>query len=530
MPRRSQRPKIPRRVLAAWLPWWATERRIRDRPDVLSQPLVIIREDRRGLAITALNPQALSVGLDSGMPLADARAIVPDLLALPADPAGDARALERLARWANRFAPHIMTAGRDTIVLSIGGSAHLFGGEGALATSLKRALGGFGLTVRLALADTVGAAWALARHGPEEIPSAPPGATAAELRETLGALPVAALRLRHDVVCDLSSFGINHIHSLARLEPAQVIERFGWSPIRRLEQALGLREEPITPLRELPGRDVRRAFADPVCALEGIRKTVDNLLDDLCRELGRAGEGTRALRLTCKRADGKEQTLTVGTCRPLRNKKALVNLVSEKLGQLEVGFGVDEIVLTSDTSQAMDDVQADCLAPADARPPGSGASGADLGTLLDRLGNRFGFDRVSRPVPRASWLPERAVRHCEPWGPRPAASLAGDEPAWPPGRARPLRLLSPPEAIKVTDRYDEAGRTWPAHFRRRGRLHRVLAARGPERLACEWWRQDAPTRDYYLIEDDSGQRYWLFCLIPKISRTSAPWFLHGIFA
>ena len=173
----------------------------------------------------------------------------------------------------------------------------------------------------------------------------------------------------------------------------------------------------------------------------------------------------------------------------------------------------------------------------------------ELGDLLDRLGNRFGFGRIGRPVPHQSWLPERAaIRRgvgdrngghgsgvADRLSPGPLPAPAAD---WPEGRRRPLRLLSPPEPVEATA--PESGGP-PPSFRRRGRSHRLRAAEGPERLECEWWREDGPRRDYYLVEDETGCRYWLFregggdsegaraCGRMQDPEGGSRWFLHGVF-
>ncbi|TIT18164.1 MAG: DNA polymerase Y family protein, partial [Mesorhizobium sp.] len=66
--------------------------------------------------------------------------------------------------------------------------------------------------------------------------------------------------------------------------------------------------------------------------------------------------------------------------------------------------------------------------------------------------------------------------------------------------------------------------------------YRVARAEGPERIAPEWWREtagreDAPTRDYFRIEDADGRRYWLYRQgLYGASQPSPRWFMHGIFA
>ena len=536
-------PHRARRILAAWLPWWPTERLARRCPEVRDHPFVTAGESRNRLVIHAVNPLAKRAGLTPGMPLADGRAIVPGVVVRPADPAADARALERLARWADRFTPRVMPDGVDTIFLDIAGCTRLFGGEEALMASLRAALEDFGLTVRLALADTPGAAWALAHYGAEDPAVVPAGAGPDHLKDALADLPVAALRLSADVAAALASFGLDRICTLSVMESVKIIRRFGVEPVRRLEQALGLVNEPITPLRPLSPREAHRAFAEPISTPADIRAAVDGLLDDLCLALGRAGEGARRLHLICHRVDGDRRTLTVGTSRPLRRKKPLMGLFAEKLDQVEPGFGIDEIVLAADVVETIDELQTDWSAEA----AGGYRANDDeeLADLLDRLGNRFGFGRIVRPVPNQSWLPEHAAR---PDQPTPAAD-------WPSDRRRPLRLLSPPEPVEVVtldrkatvaataapaadpdtppDEYSGDFGSGLSAFRRCGRLHRVCAAQGPERLECEWWREDAPRRDYYLVEDEAGRRYWLFregAQDPAGHGEAPPrWFLHGVF-
>ena len=545
-------PRISRRILAAWLPWWPSERIARRRPEARTHPFVTVAESRNRLIIDAANPPAARAGLNHGMPLADARAVVPDVVVRPADPAADALALEQLARWADRFTPRVMPDGVDTLFLDIAGCTRLFGGEEALTESLRGTLEDFGLTVRLALADTPGAAWALAHYGAEDPAVAPAGAGPSGLKDALAELPVAALRLSADVADGLASFGLDKISALFVIESVELIRRFGMEPVRRLEQALGIIDEPIKPLRPLPPREAHRAFAEPISRPTDLRAALDGLLDDLCLGLGRSGEGARRLHLTCNRVDGGRRTVTIGTSRPLRRKRPLMGLFAEKLEQVEPGFGIDEIVLAADVVETVDELQIECSG--ETAGGHRAADEEELADLLDRLGNRFGFGCIGRPVPRQSWLPERAASSS-------AVGQPGSAASWPEDRHRPLRLLSSPEPVDVitvenggpppATAGDEAPNRTPSNgdsrrglrgFRRQGRLHQVRAMEGPERLECEWWREDAPSRDYYLVVDEAGRRFWLFREgrldeggTGRPTETPCPeggprWFLHGVFA
>ncbi len=506
------------RIVAVWFPWWPTERLARSLPESRTRPFCTITEIKGKQVIAAVNPCAARAGLKNGMSLADGRAVAPAVSTRPADPVGDALALERLARWADRFAPRVMADGLDTIFLDIAGCAHLFSGEKGLAATARGALEGFGLTVKLGLADTLGAAWALARHGADNPASASHGAGPCELRDILASLPVAALRLDPKVVAELTFFGLNRIGSLYDIDSSELVRRFGVQPAKRLRQALGLEREPLTALRPPPPRTACRTFAEPISTAEAIGAALNGLLDDLCGRLRCQGEGVRELRLVFRTVDGNRQALGIGTSRPLRRQRRLAKLFADKLEEVDPGFGIEEMLLVAEKVETVVPVQAEWFGDASRARPCHEDEKA-LADLLDRLGNRLGFDRIVRPAPRQSWLPELAVARARNNRVREMAS-------WPSDRIRPLRLLSPPEPVEAVVR--RAGGS-PVGFRRRGRAHRLRAVEGPERIDCEWWQEDAPCRDYYLAEDEAGGRYWLYAA-RHASPGSERWFLHGIFA
>ena len=115
-------------------------------------------------------------GVHPGMRLADARAMLPGLLLMQEDAAADRRLLEKLASWCDRYTPWVALddtppeiAGQGGgLWLDITGCAHLFGdgetGEHKLFEDITTRLQGFGFSCRAGLADTPGAAWAVARY------------------------------------------------------------------------------------------------------------------------------------------------------------------------------------------------------------------------------------------------------------------------------------------------------------------------------------------------------------------------------
>src|SRR5690606_13159963 len=140
-----------------------------------------------------------------------------------------------------------------------------------------------------------------------------------------------------------------------------------------------------------------------------------------------------------------------------------------------------------------------------------------------------GRDRVLRLAPQDSHQAERAFHALPAQG---AASAAlhwpAPEPDEPP--ERPLQLFRPPEPIETLAEVPDGP---PSRFRWRQATHVVARAEGPERIAPDWWRAgpDAPTRDYYRVEDSQGRRFWLFRRGLYGTGDAAPrWFMHGVFA
>lgn len=151
--------------------------------------MVLTRPGPHGPAIHAANGAARARGIVPGARVVDAQAVHPDLLALPGDPEGDVALLGRLALWARRWCPWTAREGAgpdgadpDGIVLDATGAAHLFGGEAAMLADIVHRFAAQGLTARVAMAPTRGAARALARH-PAHAPGDVPAALRREVRD-----------------------------------------------------------------------------------------------------------------------------------------------------------------------------------------------------------------------------------------------------------------------------------------------------------------------------------------------------------
>ncbi len=439
---------------------------------------LILRNSRGAAVIHALNPAARVAGLRPGQTQADALAMIPHLICKPADPEGDVRALTALAVWAERWSPSVSvdrsSGGLEGLFLDLTGATHLFGGEAALLAQIRDRLAQAGARTQAALAPTPGAAWALARWGEAE------GGRIAEddtLRDLLAPLPVEALRINDGALTQARRFGLKRIGDLYAMPRAGLARRFrggaGIGLVQRLDQALGFAGEALTPVRSPPKYRAWQAWMEPVGDIEGVEARLAALAADLSAPLVRDGQGARALTLTGFRSDGGTTGLTVRMGRPGRDPAIWLRLFREAgLGRLELGFGLDALMLTADTVEAMTALQRALDSEADAQQAES------LAALIDRLSARLGENRVLTPEPVDSWLPERVER----W--RPALGRPLATPVDMDGR-RPILLLDPPEPVEALAELPDGA---PVRFTWRRLSRRVTRSDGPERLSPEWWR------------------------------------------
>ena len=463
--------------------------------------------------VRALDDAARAAGLYVGMPVAKVRILVPGLLTQDHDPDADAAALERLALWLlQRVAPIVAVDPPDGIAIDSTGSAHLHGGEPAMLDALIGRLAMSGIAARAAIADSLGAAHALARHAARPTWIAPAGHDVA----VLGSLPLAALRLPAPLVADLRVLGFERIGDLLAQPRAPLTLRFGPELGRRLDQAAGALAEPIEPVRPAEIAQARQAFAEPIGAAETIARYLGKLVSQLCADLEAQDRGARRLDLLCHRVDNRIVAVRVGMAMPVRDAKRLTRLLCAKIETIDPGFGIELMTLAATIAEPLARRQLASSLVEEAMP--------DVADLVDTLANRVGERAVYRALPVASDVPERSIA-------RVAAMAPETDAGWPGHWPRPARLLPRAEPIATLALLPDHPPVW---FTWRGVRRRVKRADGPERVFGEWWERDAEltaVRDYFQVEDEAGERYWLYRAGDgEDSATgSQRWFLHGVF-
>jgi protein ImuB len=587
-----------RRVLCLHLPYLPTDRARRDNPDLspcsargldgasvsgvevhrleagaaqASRPLVLTRRVGSSLIVEHVDVRAQQLGLRVGMTLGQAQAIVPESLALEHEPRQDRALLERLAHWALRFSPIVQPVEPDTLLLDITGCQRLFGSEANIARQAYDGLRAQGFHARAAIADTVGAACALASAGDDAIVIAQSGQTSAYLAP----LPPAALRIEPEVAARLDSLGVRTIGDLLMLPRASLPARFGSRLVLRLQQALGEVYEEVTAYvaEQLPA--ARISFETPLADLETIQVVVARLLEELFAQLRDRTLALRRVDCVLIYESTSPTVLAIGLSTASRAWRHIHELVARRVETVDFSHELIGLRLVARETSRFKPGQIDLFEPHDPNRQ------EEFGCLLDRLVNRLGERAVVRVELVDDYQPERAFRYVsvaegaekgfstqrkphapdsrpprlKPWATRSSViPSAARNPASnthlrqipqslrsfgmtntvlpraaPPSDAaprvappRPTQLLPRPLPIRVIALVPDGPPTWLAW---RGREHVVARAWGPERIETAWWRGPDVRRDYFRVSVESGEQFWIFH-----STTDGCWYLHGVFA
>lgn len=549
-----------RRILSLWFPRLAAERAVRQGAGVPGVPFAIVGEEKNAQVLTSLSLEATEAGLARGQPLRDARAMCPDLQTKLQNGELDRAFLTVLRRWAGKFSPWVSEERPEALAIDVTGCAHLFGGEDALLEQVNDDCDVLGLTVCMGIADTVGAAWALARYAGGAVKGVRSGDDIAQearatrsravkrrhwerggpapetrsvtvtkariakpghMRTALGDLPVAALRIDADTVAMLNRLGLRRVSDLAGQPRAALARRFGRHLVHRLDQALGVEPEPVSPARPPLHFAIRLTLPEPVGQTEDIAAALDRLLPALGDKLRSAGRGARQVRLECHRSDHTMGWITAGLARPSADADRMRPLLMMKADEIDAGFGIDMIRLIATVTEPVHAHQH--RGHSDAASDGTTrlSRGVGMDDLLGRIGGRVGLETITRMHPADSHIPEKTSKLL-------AAAWSEPAKAWPRAPApRPLELWCP-EIVTVPE---NTKASLPANFRWRGRFLETYAALGPERIAPEWWLDDPDwrtgVRDYWRVTTRTGERLWLYY---GHGGTQSPgWFCHGSF-
>jgi protein ImuB len=499
------------RVLCVWFPDWPLQRLRTSRTEPARSEIVVFAARNNRPLIRACSPQAQRSGLRIGQPLAEARALLPKAVYLPSDSAADRDALRQLALDSQRFSPLVgleEDAHPESLLADVTGCTHLWDGEKTFLDAVARYWRDRNFQVRIALAGSVGAAWALAHAS--NISLIPPG----NEQLILSSFPVEALRLFPECLESLHALGLHTIGSVLSLPRETLASRFGVILPQRLSQALGdipetfvceRLEEPLTTCREseVPIED-RFAIAF-LCR---------QMLRELLVKAERLGVGLHECQGEL-RTETDTVKLELKLVEPTRDLEHLAQLVDLQLERLTWSGGVIAIRWNATRLASIQQAQASWFSIET-----ESKNVRAFNNLVERLSSRLEPDSVLRAEIMPEAQPEHAARLL-PWTNANSPQHAPFHLPAELSRNRPFRLLDPAEMIDVTS-LDENGP--PLRMLWKGQTHLVTRAWGPERIATGWWRVEDIERDYYRAEWDDGTHVWVYHDL-RVNR----WFLHGFF-
>ncbi|MFT4024911.1 MAG: DNA polymerase Y family protein [Flavihumibacter sp.] len=485
-----------------------TDRLVIRQPSLKGQPLVLISPVHGKMVITAVNTMVEVQGIDNGTSLTDARTLIPGLLSFNDQPGKAARWLKALGGYCNRFSPSVSLSGSDTVFIDATGCTHLWGGAATYLVAIRSAFAAIGYQVRLALAGTPGAAWALTRYGKDGT-IVPPN----RQMDALLPLPPAALQLDPELVARLQKLGLKTMAQLLQIPRPALLRRFGQGLLDRIDACSGQRMESWDPVFPPVKYQERLASLEPIITLAGVETALRTLLEKMTKQLKQEGLGARQLVFTGFRSRQKPVTIQIGTHQPVQDSHRLFRLFEMKFDRLSLEPGIESFLLEMPRTEPVQQRQERIWDGSTA------ADKEDLAERIDRISNKFGAACISRFLPAEHHWPERAYRKAD-------TLFAENPPPWP-SVERPILLLPVPETVEVSAPVPDYP---PLLFRYKGVVHEISKADGPERIEQEWWLQEGIARDYYIVEDKAGQRYWLFRSGHYQPGSKPDWYLHGYFA
>jgi protein ImuB len=420
----------------------------------------------------------------------------------------DRRRLQAIALHCHAYSPLVGLEDSPTpesIWLDISGNEALFGGERGLSVMLRAEMTRLGFQVRVTIADSWGAAWAICHYGRADISLVPSGQQAMWLAR----LPIAALRIPSAAIQALQALDVSTIERLKHLPRASLPSRFGKELVRRLDQALGFAPELLTAERPVEPVSAEWLFEDPIADRQTIDHVCEVLLERLLTALDERKAGLREL--ACHWLGTTAEPTSLRLLRPTTDRRHLFDLLRLQCERRVFKTGIHGVRMYV-VEMGLSTVRQTTLFGDDThdRNPQS------LAELVDRLSLRLGRHAVSRPRLIPDPQPEFA---CEssPWLDSQSSSETEYIPPLSQLRCRPLRLLRSPQPLLV-----QASST--TGLPQLVNQFRVIQIRGPERIETGWWRGPDIKRDYYRIDLANGDNLWVFA-----DRGTGRWFLHGLF-
>ena len=216
------------------------------------------------------------------------------------------------------------------------------------------------------------------------------------------------------------------------------------------------------------------------------------------------------------RVDGSTAVASVATAIPSREPKHLQRLLADKAAALDPGFGFDAFALEASWAESLSSAQESLVE----EPSGE----REVARLVDRLTVKLGSDKVRRPQPHESHLPERASG----WRPALGQGREGRAPAG----AAPAAAAARPAGSDRRHLRD-ARRQCRGASSGGARCTTSPASKGPSGSRPNGGASGRPRGCAIIIASrtSDGRRYWIYREgVIGDGRGGLPeWYIHGLF-
>ncbi|MFV2074413.1 MAG: hypothetical protein ACC742_17450, partial [Thermoanaerobaculales bacterium] len=273
-----------------FIPLFPLAARLRAEPELMGEAVAVCEGNGSAARVLAASRPARKAGVRSEMSLAQARGILPSLIARGRDPACEGSAHEALVETGTCLSPRVEDAGPDLVFADVSDMQLLYdsaSGEEEMGRAAVVAAEALDLPARVGIAANKLAARIAAR-----MPTTPTVVPAGEEADFLAPLPLSHLNLENRLNATLERWGVNTLGDFARLPADRTVSRLGPVGASAHRAARGIDDSPLAPYHPPPTLHEGMELEWPVV-------TVDPLLYALRQSLGRTRRRLEREDLAC---------------------------------------------------------------------------------------------------------------------------------------------------------------------------------------------------------------------------------------
>jgi protein ImuB len=386
------------------------------------------------------------------MTLALAKALAPqNCHQEPFNPQRDLRALQTLAAWCLRFTPSVgldhelrLAHARHELqqlnklhwglTLDLTGTEKLHRDLTQLTESLHLAFKG---SASVALAPTIGAAWALSRY---QTKAASVARSITALNSLVANLPSEALRIDLKTCDALAELGIYTVSDILNLPRQSLSQRFGKQLTYRLAQLTGAIDERVYPISPTKRQQKQRLFEPPLTNRRSITQAIEALFQALIKDLKQAHIAAKLFELIVTDTSSKTTHKNLLLASATNDAKHLESVIQPIIDSISFCGEVKLISIEAKDTIYITHKQSDFY---NENSPSSEAIERSYSELINSFSVKIGRDRVLRARLTQSYTPELAFHYCSAADQYQAPQFS---PSYDPNQ-RPTVLFSRPEPI-----------------------------------------------------------------------------------